>query len=338
MLNPKSDPCLYLICACLFFISITVQASPQQPFIEIVAHPDGDLILLPSPDSTVIKGMPVMAFRGLPAFGRNTLKLTSDVYSKQQLNGLNRNAARIHSDLMRMKLAAIKPNITRLKNNFKGGSVFKITKGSQYYLEHPEHKLEDQTWYILITRLAAASLTEQSYAQYMCKDKKPCPNYNPKDQSRTPIGTWGGMQANQFEARRAFASFMDKELDKYLAWAEQLNAESEVYFVGTINLPSYAFDKGGFMIMPPRGSGGSLATKMVIPRKQSLVKVNEAEAEKIVERAQGKQLFYVYKAKLTLPAKPFNTQQLIFDQIITSDVIEVFVGYELEDKLFDIPL
>jgi len=323
---------------CLFFISIAIQAAPQKPFTAIAAHPDGELILLPSPDSTVIKGMPIMAFRGLPVFGRNTLKLTSAVYSKQELNQLNRNAARIHSVLMKIKLATIKPNVARLKNNFKGGSAFTVTKGSKYYLEHPEHTEEDRIWYILITQLAAASLTEQSYAQYMCKDKQPCANFNPKDQSRTPIGTWGGRQATQFEARRAFASFMDQELDKYLAWAKQLSAEPEIYFVGNINLPSYDFNKGGFMIMPPRGSGGSLATKIVTPRKHSFVKVNEAEAEKIVGRAQGKQLFYVYKAKLSPPAKPFNTQQLVFDQTITSDVIEVFIGSELQDKLFDIPL
>ncbi|PHS26416.1 MAG: hypothetical protein COA83_03425 [Methylophaga sp.] len=88
---------------------------------------------------------------------------------------------------------------------------------------YPFVEAEDRTWYILINSLAAASLTEQSYAQYMCKDKKPCANFNPKDQSRTPIGTWGGRQSNQFESRRAFASFMDKELDKYLAWAKQLS-------------------------------------------------------------------------------------------------------------------
>ena len=328
----------HLVYLCLFFISTTIQAAPQKPFTDIAAHPNGELILLPSPDSAVIKSMPVMAFRGLPAFGRNTLKLTSAVYSKQELDQLNRNATRIHSNLMKIKLATIKPNVERLKNNFKGGPPSTVTRGSKYYLEHPEHAEEDRTWYILITNLAAATLTEQSYAQYMCKDKKPCANFNPKDQSRKPIGTWGGRRANQFESRRAFASFMDQELNKYLAWAKQLSAEPEVYFVGTINLPSYDFNKGGFMIMPPRGSGGSLATKIVTPRKHSFVKVNEAEAEKIVGRAQGKQLFYVYKTKLTPPAKSFNTQQLAFDQTITSDVIEVFIGSELQDKLFDIPL
>lgn len=356
MLNQKSHPWLHLIFACLFFISIIVQASPQQPFIEIAAHPAGELILLPSPDNTIIKDMPILAFRGLPAFGRHKLKLTSAFYSQQELNYLNLNAARIHSDLMRMKLASTKPNIERLKKKFKGGMG--IIQGPAYDADHPEQAVEDRDWYKLITRLAAASLTDQAYAQYMCKEN-PCSKFDLNGQKNGSTSGWGGLLANQFESRRAFASFIDTELDKYLAWSKQLHAEPEVYFVGQTRLSSYIFDKGGFVIRLKRVSGGGLPTtgenlknhpiftaKIENPNMMGvLVKVNEVEAEKIVERMQGKQLFYVYKAKLSVADQSYNQQtkqldfnRLLLDQTITSDVIEVFIGPELQDKLFDIPL
>lgn len=64
--------------------------------------------------------------------------------------------------------------------------------------------------------------------------------------------------------------------------------------------------------------------------KPPLIEVNEAEAEKIIERVQRKPLYFVYKTKLTVADKSYNskTKQLVFhkltfDQEFTSDV---FIG------------
>ncbi|PHS26409.1 MAG: hypothetical protein COA83_03390 [Methylophaga sp.] len=228
----------------------------------------------------------------------------------------------------------------------------------EYDSEHPEEAVEDRAWYSLITRLAAASLTDQAYQKYMCKDN-PCSSSDFTGKNNGSIGRWGGILANQFESRRAFAAFMDTELNKYLAWAKQLSAEPEAYFVGQIRLSSYIFDEGGFAIRLNRLAGGALLTTgenlknhpifigKTIQQQRGvvLVKVNETEAERIVERVHKKQLFLVYKAKLTVAEQSYNQEtkqlnfnRLSFDQTITSDVIEVFIGPEVQDKLFDIPL
>jgi len=333
----------------LFTFSLLYFTSPAyaSPFIK----QGNNLLVLPSPDKATIKDLPIVAYRGLPLIGTHFLQLEGQSLTRQQYAKMQGNSAFVFSSLMKIKLASAPPNKKRLKENFNGKQQLTINQGMAGDI------LEDRQWYALITKLAAITLTDKAYAKYMCKTS-PCTKNDLKGKNQKFM-YWGGFRANQFAARRTFFSFIDDELDNYLAWAKQLDAQPEVYMVGKTQLSLYQFDQGGFAVRLSPVGGSLLPTTGENLRHHPLftafikdtripgvlVKVDEHNAEKIVERVRGKQLFYIYKAKLSVAEQSYDLQtkqlifnRLLFDQTITSDVVEVFVGPELQDKLFDIPV
>ena len=330
----------------LLLLLLSLSWAYASPFVERGPN----LIVLPSPDKKIIKDLPIIAYRGLPVLGAHPLQPKTLKFKKQHLAAFRIEAARNFADLMRMKLATPPPDKKRLKENFNGKEQHMLNAGLSGAV------LEDRKWYALISRLASTTMTDEAYEKYMCKEK-PCTAVDLKGKNKGFTQMWGGFGANQFAARRAFSSFVDTELDKYLSWAKTIPAEPEAYFVGKLYLSPYLFDKGGFVVHVKPVSGGLLPTTgenlrthpVFIARTGKLpgvlVKVDEARAEKMVEHVRGKQLYYVYRAKLTVAGQSYNPKtkqlnfsRLLFDQTITSDTIEVFTDPELKDKLFDIPL
>ncbi|OUS17811.1 hypothetical protein A9Q88_02390 [Gammaproteobacteria bacterium 50_400_T64] len=344
--------------------TVNLRPKPEKPSPDINLNNSGNIILLSSPDNQTIKDIPLFSYKGLPALTAYGPKLTPDLSAEIHATGS------VYANLMRMKFATMELNSIRLKENFSGGVFASPTKIGSTKQEGVNNVI-DQHWYKLIAKLATDSLTDQSYTQYMCK--KPCSHGELQKRRRlsNTIGRWGGILADQFEARRAFTSFIDDELNKYLAWAKQLDAEPEVYFIGKTMLSPYSFKKGGFYLRLNPVQTGPLpisenlkqhpafnvevenGNERIVSMHKGMagkfVKVNDVEAEKIVARVQKKMLYYVYKSKLTIADKSYSdmfgdggkhlNNHFSFDQTITSNKIEVFIGPpELNDKLFDIPL
>lgn len=331
MLNQKYHLFLTPLIACLFIC-----------FSHLATADEYGFVTLSSPDTKTINDLKILSFRGLPVTGSHLKVQTMTAEQKKTWR-----AGNIYTDLMRMKFTTTKPNAARLKQNFNSGTIT-----PNYTFD----EFGDNAWYLLFSQLASSSLTDGAYTQYGCK-KEPCDHAERARKGSPNIINWGGSQANQFESRRAFSTFIDTELNKYLTWTKSFDTQPEVYSVGKTHLSPYIFEKGGFAVK-------LFPANTVLPISQNLnnhrifknqvedsgyagilVKVNEAEAEKIIERAQRKQIFFVYKTKLTIADKSYNQKtkqlmfhQLTFDQAFTSDVIEVFAGPELQDKLFDIPL
>lgn len=331
MLSQKYHSFLTAFISCVFIC-----------FSQLVVADDNSYITLASPDNNTLNDLKLPSFRGLPVFSGSRFKLQPAEQRKML------QTASAYNSLLQMKFATTKPNAARLKENFDSSSIL---------LRFKFDALGDNAWYSLLSQLASSTLTDQAYTQYGCK-KDPCDRTELQWKGPNVTIKWGGSLANQFESRRAFGSFIDTELDKYLSWADSLDPQLEAYRIGITGLSPYIFEKGGFLIkIAARGgvlpTSGNLLEHPVFKNQVRsgrysgiLVKVNEAEAEKMIDRVQAakKRLYFVYKTKFTIADKSYQPEtkgplhNLIFDQEFTSDVIEVFIGPELQDKLFDIPL
>lgn len=92
--------------------------------------------------------------------------------------------------------------------------------------------------------LAASTPTIAAANEFRCASMPDAPCY--QGFQRGPGWNWGGGQATEFAARRAYTKYVQEEVPKLKSWADTLSTEA--YVVDAVGLYDYDFDREGFPV------------------------------------------------------------------------------------------
>lgn len=219
--------------------------------------------------------------------------------------------------------------------------------------------------------------SDELLLKYLCNPKNPyCKGCTPEalnGNRRIIGGSWGGLNANEFDQKRSYATFLKEGLDKELKnWSTSLfsNDTEIVYNVSRTFIRKYDFEKGGYLVSIMLG--GSQRSKR-LPFLENFVPIASYEkellkpksSERVIGNAyQAKQvntffklspekaeelnlkkitnLFLVSKIKIIykeiVVSKYNNSSQPSFEHHFESPIVEIYEDIGLTQKLGEISL
>ena len=316
-----------------------------------------DKIVFKAPDGAFID-FELQSFKGLPRFG--VLKQSETIVEDKELERYYE----IYSALIELKF---------LKNDLN-------EKNLKFENLSPNARLNING----IKRLMYLASNNEVFKYYFCnKTIEPCklpPYRRIGDNDKTPgiissskngfLGHWGGNDANEFQQKRAFDTFIKQEYNTLLEWSHGIwEDQHEIgYLVNTVSLNalSYDFENQGFWIQAglKRNSQINLSNRTFSPLRfvvrympkqlfeknpkantnYALFMVSPEKAEEL-EKRKIKKIFIVQKIKLQLLKKEavvlrrYNKKQkLLFQYNIESPLIELYEDDALTKKLGEISL
>ncbi|OUS17812.1 hypothetical protein A9Q88_02395 [Gammaproteobacteria bacterium 50_400_T64] len=209
----------------------------------------GEIATIEPLDKTTFKTLYVPSYKGIPRIGLMpkysqvnvarhikddaTKRLRNDMWIYHSLRLLAVMDEHVTDEALEAVAVSAKPYSVRGKTrSFEKYALFNYT---------PSYH---------IAGLVSAMLPKTLDLYFCDTNKCSYPNgFNPSNN-----GGWGGINANEFKARRAYNDYMKTETPKLKAWAKSLSPD--VYIVGRIQLGNYDFKKKGFslqLVFPKEG-------------------------------------------------------------------------------------
>ena len=332
----------------------------------------GEIMIIPSPQSESIEDLALATFQGVlrlgqPQFYSDGRKLDRNQYN-QTMSKRKALEFRLKEDLQTfftlyaIKAAPLPKDLDAIKASYVPGAMLENTNITQ--VKHLEGY-----WAVTLKNLAARTFMPPEFSKYFCKDATQClPLHMPKNsgsyQQKIRQAIWGGRLGGEFKEMKAFQAFMDNDAQTFLDWSASIILE-QAYMVGKVSLGEYDFNAGGFLLkgLSPIQAAGGVTIEYAVDQEESifkpnytapgqsyqkgiLVKMDPEKAETFIKELQAKgnsrQLFYVYKVKLStkLDQQAYDNTNyhlmIKFYQQPLSRTIEFYYDDALTDKLFEI--
>jgi hypothetical protein len=309
-----------------------------------------DRIIFEAPTDDFVN-FELLSYKGLPRFG---------ILPKVDDNAVRREQQRfyeIYSSLIELKHSKDKIDLEQLRRDNLG--------------THSPYRING------VKRLTYLATNEKAYRSYFCNNDVDCKIPQLKflgDSDDNGVGNfhWGGKGASEFQQRRAFNSFLEKDYGVLAEWGSKMwkNDHEIAYLVKNLSLDShvsYDFHRQGYRLdgglrrmESENYRNGTFHQLQIVSRyiahhpfekdaaesqkTQVFFQIKQEEAEKLA-KANINEVFAVYKIKMSfLEDKEIKIKgyryphKLIFKHHLESPVVEVFADAELTNKIGEFSL
>lgn len=336
---------------------------------EALGFSPGEIRVIESPSLENIEAFIVPTFRDLLRLGYprayynkklDRMELANTGLQRKNLEFMLKDGLEIYFSLASMETAKNTMDLEKIRAAFRPGFALEDIN-AQYA------KTIDSYWAIRLKEMGARHLKPESFEQYFCPDQEPClPLHMPKSsgsyQQKLRQARWGGGQ-DEFAEMRAFNDFMDTQANQFVNWVDAVKLD-EVYMVGRTSLREYDFNAGGFVLKGIKAvSTGPVFFEYTASPEESLFRPNyqpeghshatgillpmspekgEALIKKLSSQNRGRQLYYVYKAKIIAHFSETDMANTNFHMMVhytqepVTRNIEFFTNDALTEKLFEI--